>query len=119
MTTGMTTAGFQMNPLELVKEWNKTLPTTLNRSDSAEVRADETDPNALRIHIRTAGHSMYSFDFRCAYMDSREVKVELVDVEKNGQTVDEHTEIIQNLIEDYVRHIHECAQILHRLTNGD
>lgn len=103
---------------KLVEAWKRNLPTTLNETDSAEVRADEAKPNALRIHIETAGHSMYTFDFLCTYIDSREVKVELVDVEKDNISVDEHTEIIQTLVEDYVRHIHECAQVLHSQTHS-
>lgn len=59
----------------------------------------------------------YSFDFQCTYMDRREVKVELVDVEREGATVNEQSEQVQNLTEDYVRHIHECAQALQRITN--
>jgi hypothetical protein len=61
---------------------------------------------------------MYSFDFLVTYVDSREVKVNLVDVEKADQTVDERNDVIQNLIEDYVRHLHECAQALHDLTKS-
>lgn len=106
-----------IDPGQLLQAWQKTLPTLLNDSDKAEVRADERDPKSLRIHIRSAGHSMYSFDFHVSYMDSREVKVELVDVEKDGATVDENNDGIQNLVEDYVRHIHECAQALKRVTS--
>jgi hypothetical protein len=43
--------------------------------------------------------------------------VELVDVEKDGNHVDEHTEIIQTLINDYVRHMHECAQTVKNITD--
>lgn len=101
---------------QLLEAWKRTLPTTLNETDSVTVQADEADEHTVRIHMDTAGHSRYSFDFVCTYLDSREVKVDLVDVEQEGIHVDEHTEIIQSLIEDYVRHIHECAQILHSVT---
>ncbi|WP_282938712.1 hypothetical protein [Paenibacillus sp. RC67] len=101
---------------ELAAAWAKTLPTVLNASDRAEVKADEAESNVLRVHIATAGHSDYSFDFKCTYVDSREIKVELVDVECEGINVDERTTIIQTLVDDYVRHIHECAQQLHAVT---
>jgi hypothetical protein len=103
---------------QLVQAWSRVMPTVLNASDRAEVKADEADPNAIWVHIATAGHSGYSFDFKCTYVDSREVKVEFIDVEQLGLHVDERTEIIQTLIEDYVRHIHECAQQLHALTHS-
>lgn len=115
-----------MNPEEqlsidqdrLVGAWQRTLPTILNGSDKAEVLADEADAQTLRIHIRVEGHTMYSFDFKCTYVDSREIRVELVDVERDGQTVDERGEIIQQLVQDYTRHIHECAQALHSVTKA-
>lgn len=107
----------QVDQRRLAEAWQKTLPTTMNDSDRAEVRPDESDPKALRIHIKTAGHTMYTFDFKVTYVDSREVKVELVDVEKAGRTVDERNETIQQLVEDYIRHIHECAQALHEMTH--
>lgn len=102
----------------LVKAWKDTLPATLNATDEATVYADEASPQAVRIHIDTAGHTGYSFDFVCTYVDSREVKVELVGVEKDGQTVDERGEQIQKLVEDHVRNIHECAQALQTITHG-
>ncbi|WP_309123209.1 hypothetical protein [Paenibacillus sp.] len=107
-----------VNPQELARAWNETLPVLLNASDKATVVADERDANVLRIHIDTAGRSMYSFDFKCTYVDSREVKVEIVDAERGHDQADETREIIQSLIEDYVRHIHECAQRLKGLTNA-
>ncbi|SDE32535.1 hypothetical protein SAMN02799630_05164 [Paenibacillus sp. UNCCL117] len=102
---------------ELVQAWSRTLPDVLDASDQAKVWADEAQANALRVHITTAGRNLYSFDFKCTYVDSREVKVELVDVERDGNNVDERTEIIQTLVDDYVRHLHECAQQLHALTS--
>lgn len=103
---------------ELVELWAKTLPQTLNDSDKAIVQLDEHDPDLLRIHIETEGRTGYSFDFTARYLDDREVNIELSDVERDRISVDERTEIIQTLIEDYVRHIHECAQILHRYTHA-
>lgn len=102
----------------LASAWAQSLPTVLNSSDRAEAWADEAQSNVVRVRISTAGHSGYSFDFKCTYMDSREVKVELVDVERGGINVDERTETIQSLIDDYVRHLHECAQQLHHATSG-
>ncbi|TVY09266.1 hypothetical protein [Paenibacillus cremeus] len=108
----------QLDGQRLADAWAKTLLTVLNGSDRAEVKKDEAEANALRIHIKTAGHSFYSFDFKCSYVDSREVKVELIDVERDGVSVDERTDIIQTMVDDYVRHIHECAQQLHALTTS-
>ncbi|CAM3457244.1 hypothetical protein [Marinicrinis lubricantis] len=107
-----------VNRNELVGAWQRILPEMLNESDECNIILDQADPDCLRITIETAGHSKYSFDFKCTYMDEREVKVELVDVEQDGVHVDERQEIIQSLIEDYVRHIHECAQSVQQLTNA-
>lgn len=107
----------QVDQQQLATAWADTLPTTIHDSDRAEVYPDEGDPNALRVTIHTAGHQDYSFDFKVGYVDSREVLVELVDVEKAGQTVDERTDIIQQLALDYKRHIHECAQTLQSMTH--
>ncbi|MDQ0174049.1 hypothetical protein [Paenibacillus tundrae] len=101
---------------ELVGAWQERLPEVLNVGDQAQVMADGADEQAIRIHIATAGHQMYSFDFKCAYVDSREVNVQLVDVERDGQSTDERTEPIQELAHDYTRHIHECAQSLQSRT---
>ncbi|MWV47611.1 hypothetical protein GRF59_28965 [Paenibacillus sp. HJL G12] len=108
---------FQLNQNQLVHAWQSQLPQNLDPSDSAQVFADEANPNALRIHIDTAGRQMYSFDFQCSYMDTREVKVDLVDVEREGRTVDERTEVIQDMAQGYSRQIHECAQALHDVTH--
>lgn len=102
---------------QLAAAWAEELPNQLPESDHARVWADEADPNALRIHITNAGRTSYSFDFKCTYVDSREVKVELVDVERDDVHVSEQTDTIQNLVQDYVRHIHECAQTLQKVTN--
>jgi hypothetical protein len=103
---------------QLVEAWQRTLPTTIHEADQATVAADENDAKTLRITINTAGHQMYSFDFKVEYVDSREIRVTLVDVEKDNRTVDERNDIIQQLIQDYTRHIHECAQALHELTHA-
>src|SRR5690554_864467 len=84
----------------LVQAWRRTLPTTLDAGDQAEVMKDEADPHGLFIHIKTAGRTGYTFDFTCSYQDEREVRVNLVDVEKDGIHVDERTEVIQTLVED-------------------
>lgn len=101
----------------VAKAWGEQLPLILNKSDKCKVIADEADPHALRVNIQTAGHSDYNFDFKVSYVDSREIEARLVDVEQGGLHVDENTEIIQGLIEDYVRHLHECAQVVKNITN--
>jgi hypothetical protein len=106
-----------MDQSQLVYAWEQTLPTVLNASDQAVVKADQADPTTIWVNIETAGHSKYSFDFKCTYVDSREVKVDFIDVERDGRNMDERTDIIQTLIDDYVRHIHECAQQLHAATH--
>ena len=107
-----------INREQLRQAWQDELPTILNPGDSCEVRLDEADEQSLRIHIDAAGRSGYSFDFKCTYVDDREVRVTLIDAEKDGKATDERTETMQQLIEDYVRHLHECAQALHRLTHA-
>ncbi|MGV2805575.1 hypothetical protein GNF85_18485 [Clostridium perfringens] len=101
----------------LVNAWQERLSTILKPGDRADVAADEGDPNAIRIHIDAAGRQDYSFDFQCTYVDSREVKVDLVDVEREGATTDERNENIQGMVGDDTRHIHECAQPLQQITH--
>ncbi|SDX54308.1 hypothetical protein [Paenibacillus sp. CF384] len=103
---------------QLTAAWQRTLPETIQPADRAEVLPDEADPKALRVTIHIAGHQMYTFDFKVTYVDSREIQTTLIDVEKDGRTVDERTDIIQQLVQDYTRHIHECAQALHGLTHA-
>ena len=103
---------------ELVRAWQETLPQRLAPGDEAVVMADGADPRALRVHIRTAGHQMMEFDFVVRYVDSREIEVTLTDAERDGQTVDERNDIMQQLVADYRRHMHECAQALHSLTHA-
>lgn len=106
-----------MDQHTLVDAWQKQLLEYLNPGDSAQVQADGANPQGLRIHINAAGHQFFSFDFQCSYMDPREIRVELVDVERDGQTIAEDSVQIQELTGDYVRHIHECAQALSPMTN--
>jgi hypothetical protein len=60
---------------------------------------------------------MYSLDYRCEYVDDREVKVELHDVQRGSQHIDERQDAVQELVKDYVRRIRQCAQQLHSLTH--
>ncbi|KRE40118.1 hypothetical protein [Paenibacillus sp. Soil522] len=108
----------QLNQENLADAWRQTLPETLNSADRCKVLPDEADSKSLRVTIDSAGHQMYSFDFKVTYVDSREVRVEFIDVEKDKISVDERGEITQQLIQDYTRHLHECAQALHRLTHA-
>ncbi|AOZ92777.1 hypothetical protein [Paenibacillus crassostreae] len=108
---------FELNQGELVDAWQSALPVILNTTDHAKVVADEGDSKSVRIQIDTAGRQAYSFDFQCTYKDTREVDVALVDVELDGRSVDEHSNVIQELAGDYIRHIHECAQSLHDVTD--
>ncbi|MFC6333190.1 hypothetical protein ACFP56_11195 [Paenibacillus septentrionalis] len=101
----------------LAQAWQETLPTFLNTADECNVQPDAKFDDTLLIHIANNGRSHYSADFRLSYVDQREVKVELLDVEKGNAAADDHTIAAQNLVEDYVRNIHECAQSLKGLTN--
>jgi hypothetical protein len=103
---------------ELVQAWRGVLPERLHGGDRAEVWRDEADPKALRVHIRTAGRQMMEFDFAVRYMDSREIDITLTDAERDGQTVDERNDVMQALIHDYSRHLHECAQALQDVTHA-
>ncbi|MEO3948069.1 hypothetical protein [Gorillibacterium sp. CAU 1737] len=102
----------------LVSGWRQHLPECLNSSDEAQVERDSADPDLLRIHIDTEGRSGYTFDFTVRYVDDREIEVGFLDVDRAGQSVDEQTERVQGLARDYIRHIHECAQILQRVTHA-
>ncbi len=102
---------------DLAEAWQHTLPERLNDGDQAEVIADAIDTGKLHVHIRTAGRQMFEFDFAVKYVDSREIDIQLTDVEKDGQTVDERNDVIQELIGDYRRHLHETAQALHHFTH--
>lgn len=101
----------------LAQAWQDALPTFLNTADECSVQADVKFDDTLLIHVANNGRSHYSADFRLSYVDEREVKVELLDVEKGHTATDETSEEAQELIEDYVRNIHECAQSLKGLTN--
>ncbi|TCS82498.1 hypothetical protein [Tepidibacillus fermentans] len=101
----------------LVSAWNDTLPDYLNPSDSAEVKVLEDPPNSLLVHIDTKGRQGYHFDFRVTYLDPREVKVNVVNIGTDGLVDDAHGVIARQLVEDYTRHIHECAQALQSITH--
>ena len=101
----------------LVSAWKEQLPALMKDGDSFTVQADEADDQTLRIHFNAAGRQKYSLDFRCTYVDSREVSVDLIDVEKSGHQIDERTDVVQELAQQYTRQIHECAQALQGLTN--
>jgi hypothetical protein len=102
----------------LVELWQRALPNHISETSRAFVQADEADPETLRVTIHIAGHQMYSLDFKVEYMDRREINVTFIDVEKAGRTVDERNDIIQQLVQDCIRHLHECAQTLHVVTNA-
>ncbi len=102
----------------LIEAWQRQLPSIIGDGDSSRVYEDAADAHALRITIEVAGHSGYSLDFKCRYVDEREVNVTLIDVEQAGDSVDERTETIQSIVKTYIRSIHECAQALAQLTNS-
>lgn len=109
----------QLDQPRLVDAWRRVLPTVMKTTDAVTVKADEANPRALRIAVGSAGHSLYTFDFLVTYVDSREVKVELVDAEKGeGGTIDERGPLVQDLIQDHVRNLHECAQALQQETHA-
>ncbi|RAU92461.1 hypothetical protein [Paenibacillus sp. YN15] len=109
----------QLEQSRLVDAWRRVLPTTMKTTDTVTVKADEANPKALRVAVGNAGHSRYTFDFLVTYVDSREVKVELVDAEKGeGGTIDERGNLVQDLIQDHVRNLHECAQALQQETHA-
>jgi hypothetical protein len=106
-----------LNQAELVAAWQKTLPEYLNETDQAKVTQDASNSKLIRIHIDCAGRSFYSFEFNVMYLDSREVNVDFQIAYVDHKPVDEQTEQVQELIKDYVRHIHECAQALQKITH--
>ncbi|MCM3750345.1 hypothetical protein M3223_23860 [Paenibacillus pasadenensis] len=106
----------KLDQTRLANAWRETLPTVLNPTDRCEVFEDEGDERSLRVTIHGAGHALYSYDFKVTYVDSREVDIQLIDVDQDKKTIDERKELVQQQVSDYVRHLHECAQALHRLT---
>lgn len=102
----------------LIDAWNQALPGILHSTDSADVKADSLDPHTLRIFIQTAGHTKYAFEFKCRYVDDREVNVHLMNAHKGIGCAEEATEVVEDLADDYIRHIHECAQALQSLTHA-
>lgn len=107
----------QVEQAALAEAWQRTLPTILQPGDAVMVRADEAQHNVLHIMIQVAGRQAYSLDFKVEYRDSREIKAQFIDVEEDGRNVDERTPMLQELIQDYTRHLHECAQALQQLTH--
>lgn len=103
---------------DLADAWRNTLPERLHAGDSAEISEDEKNPDTLLVSIRSAGRSDLEFDFTVKYVDSREIDIQLTDVERGGQSVDERSDVMQDLIADYRRHLHECAQALHHFTHA-
>ena len=51
---------FNVDQNTLVHAWQQQLPEFLDPGDSAEVLADESDPQGFRVHINAAGHQFYS-----------------------------------------------------------
>lgn len=107
----------QLDQNSLVSAWQEQLPALMESGDSFSLQGDAADQNSLLIHFNAAGHQGYSLDFRCTYVDSREVAVNLVDVEQGNNHADERTDAVQQLAQRYTRQIHECAQALQDLTN--
>ncbi|KUP21097.1 hypothetical protein [Paenibacillus sp. DMB5] len=107
----------QLDQNTLISAWQERLPALMQDGDSFSLQGDAADQNSLLIHFNAAGHQAYSLDFRCTYVDSREVAVDLVDVEQAGRHADERTDAVQQLAQKYTRQIHECAQALQNLTN--
>ncbi|MBY0014334.1 hypothetical protein [Paenibacillus typhae] len=107
----------QLDQNTLISAWQERLPALMQDGDSFSLQGDAADQNSLLIHFNAAGHQAYSLDFRCTYVDSREVAVDLVDVEQAGRHTDERTDAVQQLAQKYTRQIHECAQALQNLTN--
>jgi hypothetical protein len=103
---------------DLVAAWQESLPLYLNESDRAKITQDTIKPQWMQIHIDTTGRSFYSFDFDVTYLDSREVKVEFKRALKDNKPIEEQTEQVQELIKDNIRHIHECAQALQKITHS-
>jgi hypothetical protein len=101
----------------LLAAWQQTLPSTFKQTDKVEVIADTLDQDALLIHVNTAGHNHYEFEYKCEYVDPREVQVALLNIQRQGSNVYEPTPDIKSITEEHVRNIHECAQALHPLTN--
>lgn len=107
----------QLDQQQLVSAWQERLPSFMDHGESYAVQGDEADRKSLLIHFNAAGHQDYALDFRCTYVDSREVAVNLIDVEKAGRSTDEHNAAVQQLAQKYTRQIHECAQALKDVTN--
>ncbi|MBD2845466.1 hypothetical protein IDH44_09720 [Paenibacillus sp. IB182496] len=102
----------------LVAAWQERLPELMPPGARAEVLQDGANSQVLRIHIQVPGHQAYTLDYKVSYADSREIRAELVDVDKHGRAVDVEDGPVQELVRDYMRVLHECAQALHSLTHA-
>ncbi|MFT9486943.1 MAG: hypothetical protein ACH0QD_06195 [Tepidibacillus sp.] len=101
----------------LAEAWQRTLPQLLHYGDSVEVKPIKGRSNALMIHINVKGRTGYDFDFMCTYKDPREVDVDVINVGTTGLIDDQHKNVAKELIHDYTRHIHECAQAVQSMTH--
>ncbi|MFD2672111.1 hypothetical protein [Marinicrinis sediminis] len=113
-----TTSVLNVDRNQLLQTWQSTLPDMLKEGDSCQIELDAVHPDRLHITIDMAGRTQYSFDFHCTYLDEREVKVDLVDVQQGHDAIDERSEHIQHFVKEYIRHIHECAQGVQHLTHA-
>lgn len=113
----MKTTQLPISQEQLVQAWQQAIPSTFHPTDRVEVTADTRNPQSLLIHVHTAGHSNYSFDYECRYVDQREVQVRLIEMQENGYAISRPSADIEDLSESYMRHIHECAQTLHPTTH--
>ncbi|WP_340020699.1 hypothetical protein MHI24_16855 [Paenibacillus sp. FSL K6-1096] len=107
----------QVDQQSLVSAWQERMPALMEEGESFSVQGDAANQNSLLIHFNAAGRQGYSLDFRCTYVDSREVAVDLLDAEQHGAPADDHLEAVQALAQQYTRQIHECAQALQGITN--
>lgn len=108
MTTANTSKAHSSS---LVQFWKSELPKLI-KTGKVEVCADEKCDKSVLIYIEDDGRSHYSFNFRVKYVDDREIDVQFLDVEKAGVHVDEQSDIVQTTVKEYIRSIHECAQII-------
>ena len=46
------------------------------------------------------------------HVDERAIDVQFLDVEKAGVHVDEQSDMVETTVKEYIRQIHECAQII-------
>ena len=106
-----------INQAELVRRWTEELPRHLKNQDAIEVLADQANPTRLLVSIVSDRREKFEFDFIIQYMDSREIKIELADFERAGKEANERHDTVQELIAEYRRSMHECAQALQAYTH--